>query len=124
MSDAYTWAVHYRDGSIIGQIDADGEDVGSWRKVDVRNVAVIQIIPVDTNLPVHGVLVPEGATAFFTFRRVIEQDMNTGEQFHLPALAIAGWEKDGNEAYIFVDHLGNVALAGDRNAIQHGAREG
>lgn len=116
MSDAYAWTVHYRDGSIIAQV-TDGEDTGSWRKVDVRNVAFIRLDPLVQGLPVHGVLVPEGATAFLTFRRGHTLDPNTGEQFMHPAMVIAGWERDGTEAYLFVGSLGNAALAHDRNAL-------
>jgi hypothetical protein len=117
MTDAYSWVVHYRDGSAIAQIDADGVDSGSWRKVDVRNVAVIRLEPRRDDLPMHGVIVPEGAMAFLTFRRTQELDPNTGEQFAHPSLVIAGWERDRDGAYLFVDHLGNAALANDRDAL-------
>jgi hypothetical protein len=116
MNDAYSWVVHYRDGSTIAQI-VNGEDVGSWRKVDVRNVACIRLEPLFDNLPLHGVLVPEGAMAFLTFRRPLEIDLNTGEQFRHPSLVVAGWEKDGIGAYLYVDHEGNGLITNDRDSL-------
>jgi hypothetical protein len=116
MSDAYAWTVHYRDGSIIAQVN-DGQDTGSWRKVDVRNVAIIRLEPLRPDLPLHGVLVPEGATAFLTFRRGHSLDLNTGEQITNPAMVIAGWDRDGEGSYLFVDEYGNAALSPDRDAL-------
>ena len=117
MSDAYAWVVHYRDGSAIAQIDADGVDSGSWRKVDVRNVAVIRLEPRRDGLPLHGVLVPEGAIACLTFRRGLELDLNTGEQVAHPAMIVAGWERGTEGAYLYVDHEGNGLICADRNAL-------
>ena len=119
MTDAYAWVVHYRDGSAIGQINADGVDDGSWRKVDVRNVAVIRLEPRRDGLPVHGVLVPEGATAFLTFRRGIALNMETGEQTVQPALIVAGWERDRDGAYLYVDHEGNGLISSNRDTLPH-----
>lgn len=116
MSDAYAWTVHYRDGSAIAQI-TDGEDTGSWRKVDVRNVAIIRLEPLRPDLPLHGVLVPDGATAVLTFRRGHTLDLNTGEQITNPVMVIAGWEWGNAGAYLWIDSLGNTALSYDRNAL-------
>ena len=120
MEDSYSWAVHYRDGSAIGQINADGVDDGSWRKVDVRSVAVIRLEPRREGLPVHGVLVPDGAIAFLTFRRPIELNPNTGEQITHPAMIVAGWERDRDGAYLYVDHEGNGLITQDRDALPLG----
>lgn len=117
MTDAYSWVVHYRDGSAIAQLDADGVDSGSWRKVDVHNVAVIRLEPRRDGLPLHGVLVPEGAIAFLTFRRGLELDLNTGEQIAHPAMIVAGWERDRDGAYLYVDHEGNGLITSDRDAL-------
>ena len=123
MTDAYAWVVHYRDGSAIGQINADGVDDGSWLKVDVRNVAVIRLEPRIDGLPVHGVLVPEGATAFLTFRRSITLNPNTGEQTTHPALIVAGWERERAGAYLYVDHEGNGLICHDRDALTMGVND-
>src|SRR6478609_6181788 len=117
MSDAYAWVVQYRDGSTIAQI-TDGDDTGSWRKVDVHNVAVIRLEPLRDGLPLHGVLVPEGAIAFLTFRRTQELNPNTGDQFTHPAMIIAGWERGNEGAYLCVDSFGNAALSPDRDALR------
>ena len=117
MSDTYVWSVKYRDGSEIGQINNEGEDVGSWRKVDVRNVALIRLVPIVDGLPMHGIAVPEGATAFLTFRRTQELIPATGEQITHPALLIAGWEDGKSEAYLYVDIYGNALMTHDRDNI-------
>ncbi len=117
MSDNYVWLVKYRDGSEIGQIDNNGEDTGSWRKVDVRNVAKIVIVPKVPDLPIHGIAVPPEATAFLTFRRTQELVPATGEQITHPALVVAGWEKDGAESYLYVDIYGNAIMTNDRDRL-------
>ena len=122
MSDAYSWVVRYRDGSVIAQI-TNGVDDGSWRKVDVRNVAAIALEPRIDGLPVHGVLVPEGATAFLTFRRGITLNPNTGEQTTHPALIVAGWERERAGAYLYVDHEGNGLICHDRDALTMGVND-
>jgi hypothetical protein len=115
--DAYAWVVHYRDGSTIAQI-TNGVDDGSWRKVDVRNVAVIRLEPRRDGLPMHGVLVPEGAIAFLTFRRHQGIDPGTGERFSNPAMIVAGWERGSDGAYLYVDHEGNGLISSDRDALK------
>jgi hypothetical protein len=120
VSDAYAWTVHYRDGSAIGQINADGQDTGSWRKVDVRNVAIIRLEPQRPDLPLHGVIVPEGATAVLSFQRGHTLDLNTGEQYPNPVMVIAGWERDNTGAYLWIDSEGNTALSYDRDALPTG----
>jgi len=123
MSDAYSWVVHYRDGSTIGQINAEGVDDGSWRKVDVRNVAVIRLEPNRDGLPLHGVIVPEGATAFLTFRRPISLNPNTGEATRLPALMVVGWERERDGAYLYVDHEGNALITSEREGLPGASAE-
>lgn len=116
MADAYAWVVGYRDGSVIAQIGPDG-DTGSWRKVDVRNVATIVLEPQAAGLPAHGVKVPEGAEAFLTWRRGHSLDMRTGVATPNPAVLIAGWRTGGAGAFLFIDEHGNVLCAGDPEAI-------
>lgn len=117
MSDTYVWLVKYRDGSEIGQIDGNGEDTGSWRKVDVNNVSKIVLVPKVEGLPIHGVSVPPGAKAFLTFRRTQEFNPNTGEQITHPALVIAGWSNYADEAYLYVDIYGNAIMTTDRDRL-------
>ena len=117
MSDSYTWVVYYRDGSTVGQINAEGVDDGSWGSVDARNVAVVRLEPTNDQLPVHGMMVPEGAKAFLTFRRSQELNPNTGEVIIHPALTIIGWTRGDARAFLFVDHLGNTILSDDVDAL-------
>lgn len=115
--DAYAWVVHYRDGSTIGQINEHGIDDGSWRKVDVRNVAFIRLDPQRDELPYHGIFVPDGATAYLTFERTIYNDMNTGVQGRSPVMIIAGWSRGAESSYLFVDQDGNAMVSTDRYAL-------
>lgn len=115
-ADAYAWAVHYLDGSTIAQI-TNGVDEGSWRKVDVRNVAFIRLDPQRDDLPYHGIFVPEGAIAYLTFERGHALDMNTGIQTPHPVMIIAGWSRGDESSYLFVDSDGNAMVSTDRYAL-------
>lgn len=115
--DSYTWVVHYRDGSTIGQINNEHVDDGSWRKVDVRNVAFIRLDPSFDHLPYHGIFVPDGAIAYLTFERGHALDMNTGIQTPNPVMIIAGWTRGNESSYLFVDPDGNGMVSTDRYAL-------
>lgn len=114
--DAYQWTVGYHDGTIVEQI-RNGEDIGAWKDVDPEQVQWISLEPRDPAMPLHGVRVPDGARAIFTWRKTQTLDLSTGEVTVHPSLTVAGWEKDGKGSYLFVDHLGNAMLSDDFDAL-------
>jgi hypothetical protein len=117
MSDAYAWTAHYRDGAVISQIDADGHDTGSWGSVDPKAVRLIALTPLLDGLPLHGVVIPDGASAYLSWRRTQELDPNTGRQFAHPEMLVVGWTLKKAASYLFIDHDGNTLCAPSLDAI-------
>lgn len=116
--DAYAWTITYDDGTTHSQIAPDGSDIGCWANVDAARVRMITLAPCRADLPLHGVIVPDQATAYLTWRRGHALDMQTGRVSPLVPLLIVGWDGPTASSYLFIDPEGNTVCGSTRDALE------
>jgi hypothetical protein len=105
--EAYTWAVHYTDGSSIREYDhPDGHGFA------VVDSARVTFLTIESDLHSHAVGIPDGASPiFFRRRKILLQD---GQRTTIHCI---GWKRGDEAIYLFISDSGDTLLTDNLQAV-------
>ena len=108
--ELYTWKIVYTDNSMLAEYDDTRLDGRGFAEVGEKPIRAI-------TLATHSIVIPEGATAFFTRRKTLAANLAEGTQETSIKAHILGWKRGDEGTYLFIFEDGSTLLTNDLQAV-------
>lgn len=117
-TDAWSWVVRYRDGSMLYECLGPRAPHAAWANVTVPLVESMLLIPRRAGLPQVVSQVPQDATPVLFRRRYVELNISSGEQVGpRQNIHCLGYERADSASYVFAFEDGSLLHTSNRNAV-------